>query len=157
MDDGSLDEIKEEALYSVYFDRNEDYYFRCLEKVRRGVIIDFNFYAFIANVFWLSYRKMYWEFAIISLIIISLAIFSIMFDVSFLLLYFSTCFILGFIANYLYIRKAIKIVEKSEEYERIGDRFTYLRKKGGISFFLLQFILPTIIFLIIVLLISLFI
>ena len=80
-----------------------------------------------------------------------------MFDVSFLLLYFSTCFILGFIANYLYIRKAIKIVEKSEEYERIGDRFTYLRKKGGISFFLLQFILPTIIFLIIVLLISLFI
>ena len=54
MDDGSLDEIKEEALYSVYFDRNEDYYFRCLEKVRRGVIIDFNFYAFIANVFWLS-------------------------------------------------------------------------------------------------------
>ena len=69
MDDESLDEIKEEALYSVYFDRNEDYYFRCLEKVRRGVIIDFNFYAFIANVFWLSYRKMYWEFAIISLII----------------------------------------------------------------------------------------
>ena len=36
MDDESLDEIKEEALYSVYFDRNEDYYFRCLEKVRRG-------------------------------------------------------------------------------------------------------------------------
>lgn len=157
MNNISLDEIKERALYTAYFGRNEDYYFRCLYKVKRGILINFNPYAFIGNVFWLSYRKMHLESVVTSFILIGLAIFSIMFDISFLLSYFSTCFALGLVANYMYIKKAINVVEKSEEYERIGDRFTYLREKGGVGFSLLLFILSSVILFISVFLISLFI
>ncbi len=75
------------------------------------------------------------ETIVISLIIYALFTFSFFVNISFLLLYIVFSLILGLIGNYLYIKKAIKVIKKANEYERLGDKFTYIREKGGTNIF----------------------
>ncbi|MDH6308687.1 hypothetical protein M2451_001253 [Dysgonomonas sp. PFB1-18] len=132
MEGDPLKEIEERAMYTAFFGSSEDYYLRCLDKVKKGVIINLNIYALIGNIFWFCYRRMTIETIIIGLIHIGLYIAGIIFGASFFLLSFGIfSFTLGLLGNYLYIKKAMRTIEKANEYDKIGDKFSYISEEGG--------------------------
>ncbi len=40
MEDKSLNEIEERAMYAAFFSSSEDYYLKCLDKVKKGIVIN---------------------------------------------------------------------------------------------------------------------
>lgn len=136
--DQDIEDINEEMLYDTFFGNESGYYKNRLMRMRNGTNAIFNGYAFFLGVLWFAYRKMYVEVAII---ILALIILQVLLELSGFvntgidkLSTLICAFILGYTGNYLYIKKAIRTVEKAKEiYINPGDRLTFLEKEGGVS------------------------
>lgn len=124
----SFDAIEERSLYSTFYGKSDGYYMKCLYKIKEGHRLVFNIYAFLFGIFWLAYRKMYTEVCITlffgGILIILFSIFALPF----------IAINLGLIANYLYIKKSIRTIERvKEDYQSFTDQIEILRKEGGTS------------------------
>lgn len=146
-------------LYAAFFQKSKFYYIEKLRSFQTGVKFFFNVYAFLFGVFWFMYRKMYLEVLIILVIrgIEELIenylspddnpegtgkVFSILSTLI-------TGIVIGFLSNYLYLRKAEKMVRVAKEkYLSDEERKTFLLKKGGVSivFLIVIIILALLIF-----------
>lgn len=119
--------------YMSFFGKSNEYYWEKTIKHQNSFSITFNIWAFIFPSYWLIYRKLYFEFAIIK---ISLLIVAIMTNISWgfyagtLLIHL----ILACLANRYYIHKAIKMVEIAKKtYTTRTERITFLKTKGNVS------------------------
>lgn len=127
-------------LYRAYFGKDADYYLERLEKFNNGNKFIFNGYAFFFGILWFAYRKMYVEaIAIFGGIIFIEILINIIFNIEnsnidrFSGILYGL--ITGFIANYLYISKAKRIVEKVKNENDLShdEPISYLSKEGGTS------------------------
>jgi hypothetical protein len=139
-------------LYEAYFQKGSSYYIDKLHKRKEGKIITFNVPAFLFGPFWLLYRRMNFEALAFMLIIIAegtieLLLFPEGFDRdSQMILNLAVPLImgtiLGFLSNYLYLKKADKVVEASKNnFNRYDEQVTFIKKKGGVSYWLLSILL----------------
>ncbi|MCS3531453.1 DUF2628 domain-containing protein [Chryseobacterium sp. JUb7] len=143
-------------LYETFFQERKDYYINKLSKFENNEKLTFNYATLIFGFFWFLYRKMYWEAIFIySFILIETLFekyyllriigedktnaFSIIFTITFLI-----C--IGFSGNYLYLRKANRIVNKAtDKYKETDQQTKFVLKKGGTSFVFIGIILALIV------------
>lgn len=132
-----------EDLYKAYFCTNCLYYYKSLLLYVDKNKVSFNFWAAIFPVYWMGYRKLYKEAALSYLILwgIQIALYFSLYDftesdkqlynlkIQFIGL-FIQWFPMGYICNYLYLRKAIRIVEATELSETATQR---LRTTGDVN------------------------
>lgn len=133
--------------YQHFFQQNSSYYIDKVQKFNEGKYFTFNLPAFLLGFIWFLYRKMYLEaFLLLAVIFAESALEEYLRSRSELdpqtlagqlisTLIIST--ILGFTANYFYIRKANKTIRKSmEKYKDAEKGGEYLERKGGTSYVL---------------------
>lgn len=144
------------ALYEAYFQKNKPYYLDRLERYRNGQKYSFNPFTFLFGLFWMLYRKMYIE-AVVIILVLGVESFleelilpeDLGRETEQLVNIISTIVlatIVGFIGNYLYLRKAHKVVEKAKaELAGSEEQVAFLRKQGGVSHLFLAIILVVII------------
>jgi hypothetical protein len=131
--------------FITFYGRTPEYYINCLNSSLAGKKITFNFYAFIFGAIWLAYRKMYIEifymllldlfFGLIISILIQFKVISdsLSTDYQYLLLFIISV-IIGFTANFFYVKKSIGIIEKNISQEKDpASTYQILKKKGGTS------------------------
>lgn len=142
----------ETTIYEQFFQRNSAYYLEKLQLLRQGKKFSFNFFAFLFGFFWFLYRKMYLESLVIAFILVlqSIAevyIFEELFGDRSVLYHWLVTFliwtIIGFTANFLYLRKAERIVSRAFADNKDPELAQqYVLKKGGTSYlFLIIFVL----------------
>lgn len=132
-------EIEESLLFSTFYGNSADYYLKCLNKIKTGKKLVFNIYAFVFAPFWLAYRKMYAEVAVILVIYLLLVILLGMPPWG---AYIVLSINLGLVANYLYVRKSLKEIDKAKaDYQNLGDRVDYLQDVGGTSYSAVLFLI----------------
>ncbi len=143
----------------TFFQKSKGYYLEQYELYKNGHVLIFNLQAFIFNIFWYLFRKMYREFFGLLLYFIVQSIF-----VDYLILpqisirnqgsinFFITIFnsvSIGFISNYLYFKRAERLILISKnKYNNDNEKqLEYLKKKGGFGvIFIFVIILIVIIF-----------
>lgn len=147
-----LDEFVDDEIYyqSFFGEKEAGYYSKRFKRVEDGEVALFNVYAFFFSFLWLAYRKMYFEILILFLVLVFtgiiwywiLGIDNVAFDKITNLLW---SLAIGGFANYFYMKKARRTVEKAKEtYNGLSNRIEYLKKVGGtslLSLFLCFFIL----------------
>jgi hypothetical protein len=138
-------EMTDKDLYEAYFKVSKEYYLLRLERFLNRDKYSFNIYAFLFALPWMMYRKLYKELGIFVLILIVIGVleeicqfqqnFGPVYD---LVINLGTGTAIGMLANNLYFKKAIKIVEKAKQnFESKEEQMAFLRKKGGISYLFL--------------------
>lgn len=115
-----------------------EYYVQKWEAIEKGSVIgeSFNGAAFLFNIFWLLYRKLYWQALLVVLAFVVVAIFvEASTSVGVLLAKYGgliVMVILGTWGNYLYLKKYQKTVRNSELLSSgPEEQMEYLRAKGG--------------------------
>lgn len=145
-------------LYSAFFMNDKEYYLKQVERYQSGKRLSFNFSVIALGIIWFIYRKLYKESLVIFLI---LACFT---AVNFLLLrpylgkegnavlflLFALVFwvVLGFMANKLYIKKAVFTVTEVRSYLQDETQIkSEVMKKGGVNVWglLLAFVITVIV------------
>jgi hypothetical protein len=136
-------------LYKEYFTHEKEYYAEKLVDFEQGKKYSFNFWAGFLGLTWFCYRKMYLQsvvifiitgiFAVVTAIAISIinpfnvgnVLYSqfVIWPLSFI--------VLGYLGNYLYLRKSMKVVDEyvtNQNLEKADPiKVDELRKKGGTS------------------------
>jgi hypothetical protein len=136
-------------LYKEYFTHEKEYYAEKLVDFVQGKKYSFNFWAGFLGLTWFCYRKMYLQsvvifiitgiFAVVTAIAISIinpfnvgnVLYSqfVIWPLSFI--------VLGYLGNYLYLRKSMKVVDEyvaNQNLEKADPiKVDELRKKGGTS------------------------
>jgi hypothetical protein len=131
--------------FKTFYGRTPEYYLDRLGRYLSGNKISFNVYAFFFGVAWLVYRKMYKQILYVFLLMFLFALIisilnisgiisdSTLSDFEYLILFIVST-ILGFSANYWYIKKSISIIEKNiSQGNDSSSTDQILKKKGGTS------------------------
>jgi hypothetical protein len=136
-------------LYKEFFTHEREYYAEKLTDFEQGKKYSFNFWAGLFGLSWFCYRKMYVQTVIIFIInsifavatAIAISIINPFNVGSYLYSQFVvwplSFVVLGFLGNYLYLKKSVKIVDpimvtdisQKPENEKIAE----IRAKGGTS------------------------
>ena len=129
----------------TFFQKSKGYYLEQYELYKNGHVLIFNLHAFIFNIFWYLFRKMYTEFFglllyfILQSIVVDYLILpqvSIRYQgiINLLITIFNSISI-GFISNYLYFKRAERLILFSKnKYNNDNEKqLEYLKKKGGFS------------------------
>jgi len=136
-------------LYKEYFTYEKDYYAEKLVNLEQGKKYSFNLWAGLFGLIWFCYRKMYIQsvviFIINSIFAVATAIaISIInpFNVgnylySQFVIWPLSFVVLGFLGNYLYLKKSMKVVDRiasGDDFQKYEtDKITEIREKGGTS------------------------
>lgn len=127
---------------AAFFQRRYAYYTERAEQFEAGKKFTFNPYAFLFGFFWFLYRKLYAEAFIILLLVFAeslietliLSMFGLENNAAIDFLSGIACgIVIGFCANYLYIRKALKQVAIAQACAGDEEALAYMLKKGGTS------------------------
>ncbi|MDR2954588.1 MAG: DUF2628 domain-containing protein [Prevotella sp.] len=137
-----LDDIIEDRVYyTTFFGDSADYYQERYDRFLRGEKFIFNFYAFLFGVSWLAYRKLYPEaiilFSATLIVDVILLLFFDLFNNSLLSNFTMLLWagIAGYLANYIYLRKAQRtVIQAKEVYTNTGEQQDYLEREGGTSY-----------------------
>jgi hypothetical protein len=136
-------------LYKEFFTHEREYYAEKLVNFEEGKKYSFNFWAGLFGLLWFCYRKMYVQTVVIFIInsifavatAIAISIINTFNVGNYLYSQFVvwplSFVVLGFLGNYLYLKKSIKVVDpiavsdisKITETEKIAE----IRAKGGTS------------------------
>ncbi len=147
---------EEIELYETFFQKSKPYYIDIWTKFKTENRFTFNAFAFLFGIFWLMYRKMYLEAIVVLIAIIAVGIFEnlILPDditqstekaINFVVT-IAIATVVGFLGNYLYMRKADKIVQDAKiKYPDNEEQKELLTKKGGVNFLFLAVILALIV------------
>jgi hypothetical protein len=133
--------------YEAFFQKQTQYYLNRLKRYKEGDKFTFNVFAFFFGIFWFTYRKMYIEAVlIIVFIVIEAYLENLTFYDEFeggapptvrIIGTIAVNFLIGFVANYLYLRKAIKTVNRIGAHRDGETQLIMLKRKGGVSFIIL--------------------
>ena len=137
--------------WKLYIGPNADYYVKEWLKIKSGQIISFNLWAFLFNVFWMLYRKMYQPVILylsfffaegfIETLIINFQQIPLDFWRWNLFRIIAFCLILGFLGNWTYFSYAqakihtIRVRYGGKHYKE------YLKMSGGASIFPIFFLI----------------
>ena len=133
-----------EAELGIFFGKNKAYYLGVWDRYQSGENLPFKPYAFLFGIFWFIYRKMYFEGLVIFLVSVLIgaieqAVFSRylfpspdqMRIISMVTNVTLAC-ILGFSANYLYMKHTERKMAGFDNHASNKEEFTeILSKKGG--------------------------
>ncbi|MDR2954899.1 MAG: DUF2628 domain-containing protein [Prevotella sp.] len=139
----AVNTIEDRDLYKTYFN-DDQYYIEKFEKYRNGKRFSFNIWPFLFGLYWFLYRKMNLEAFIIYVVylvggfILYFRVFtpisSSRFYILPIVLFFNL--ILGYLGNYLYLRKAERQIKNyKDRYSNNTEKLLQLSlyKKGGSS------------------------
>ena len=139
-----VENVAEEAtdydrFFRIFFNKGEVLYMDCLNQVNAGRKMMFNVFAFLFGIYWMAYRKMYIEIIVLmftlgiidQILLLALGETLITF---YGLVGIAQMVILSLTANYFYIQKAKRTMEKATSmYAEEDDIENYLRRKGGVN------------------------
>lgn len=141
--------------YHTFFQERSSYYIDKVNKYKEGKKFTFNIAAFFFGFIWFTYRKMYLEAFLLFLFIVVEGIIeaSILSTLSQeessavgLVMTVLMGAALGFLGNYLYIRKAERTIRKALQKENDPQKIDeYLHRKGGTSYLFIIAILVMVI------------
>lgn len=140
-----VDEGQDRELFAAYFQRSSAYYLEQLDRLRAKKRLSFNPYAFFCGIFWFLYRKLYIEFIIIAVLLVTegqleaylyentdLYEYATLISWSITILF---CLSYGIFANILYLKRAEKHVSLAKsKFIGLEGRKIFLEKKGGTTF-----------------------
>jgi Protein of unknown function (DUF2628) len=134
----------EEDLFSDFFQQDAPYYIDKVIRYRADEKFTFNVWAFFFGIFWFLYRRLYLEAGIIIVILAAISLFENLFLVKLvspqaftqigLSINISVAFVQSMLANFLYVRKAERVViesDASSNNEAVVQRL--IVSKGGVS------------------------
>lgn len=144
------------SLYEAYFQKGKPYYLNRLDRYLKGQQYSFNPFAFLFGLFWFMYRKMYIEAVVVLLAMMVEGFLESLIlpenigrEKEQLVSIISTIVIatiIGFVGNYFYFRKAGKVIEKAKmKFAGSEEQISFLKERGGVSYFFLVIILVIIV------------
>jgi len=139
------------TLYEAYFQKSKSYYLNRLDWYLKGQKYSFNLFAFLFGLFWFMYRKMYLEAAVIFLAMMVEGFLESLilptnsgWEIEKLVNIISTfviASIAGLVGNYFYFRKAGKVIERAKmKFAGSEQQISFLKERGGVSYFFLVII-----------------